>query len=79
MFESSDVVEISEEQKSSDDDWLEKNNTFEEETPIAGMIFASEEEVNMFYMNCARRVGFGTAKISSKNGDCYRDFRVSNH
>jgi hypothetical protein len=53
----------------SSDDCLEENNTFEEETHIVGMIFASEEEVNMFYKNYARSVGFGTAKISSKNGD----------
>jgi len=50
-------------------DCLETNDTHEEETPCAGMSFGYEKEITKCYKNYARRVGFGTIKISSKKGD----------
>lgn len=39
------------------------------ETPRAGMVYSSEEEVRKFYDNYGKSKGFGVAKISTKSGD----------
>jgi hypothetical protein len=51
------------------DDNLGSNIVCEEEAPSTEMTFSSEAEVTLYYMNYARRMGFGMSKISSKNGD----------
>ena len=49
-FESCDELETN--------DCLEANDTYEEETPCAGMSFGSEKETTKYYKNYAQRVGF---------------------
>ncbi|XP_058744403.1 protein FAR1-RELATED SEQUENCE 4-like [Vicia villosa] len=68
IFEICDEVEKNEETQ-KDTDCLEVNDTYEKDIPSVGMVFASEDEVTEYYKKYARHIGFGIAKISSKNGD----------
>ncbi|CAL5392564.1 unnamed protein product [Camellia sinensis] len=70
-----DIERIQDEEKGDEEKIDERNfedNPFigdEIETPKAGMVFSSDEEIRNYYDNFARRQGFGVAKISSKSGD----------